>query len=318
MKKIITVLIIVIVLLFALGVTKDFFIKRAVQTVGSHVLGVPVKIGGLSFGIISRFIKIKDLRIYHPEGFPDGILLDIPLIKVKYDLDSLLKKKIHLPEVVFNLEEVNIIKNKEGKLNVDSLKISKKKKTASKDEKLRSQSPMKIDLLVLTIGRAVITDYTKGEKPSVEVFDVGVKDKTIKNITSAQQLTGVVLMQAMKDTTIKGAAIYGVAAVAGAAFLPAGVAVALTGRNSTEKDFNADYDKVFDTALLAVKEIGEIASKDRSGGMIRANVSGSNVTVRIMRNDDGTSKLTVSARKFLIPKPEISQKVLGDISEKLK
>ncbi|MBU1006667.1 MAG: DUF3568 domain-containing protein [Candidatus Omnitrophica bacterium] len=321
MKKLIVITGIVIASVFILAAVRDSFIKVAVKVGGSHVLGAPVKIDGLSLGIVNQSINIKGFKIYNPKGFPKGILVDIPIIKVKYDLPALLKKKLHLREIVIDLKEVAIVKNKDGKLNVDSLKVAQKEdKSPDKKpkEKASAQMPMQIDLLNLSIGKAVFTDYSKGENPSVEVFDLGVKERIYKNITSAQQLATLVLVEAMKGTTIKSASIYGATALAGVAFFPVGIAAVLTSKDSAEADFNADYDKIYDVTIEAVRGIGKISNEDRSRGTIKGNVSGSNVTVKISKKNTKTSHVTVSARKLMLPKPKIASEVLDSISERLK
>ena len=65
---------------------------------------------------------------------------------------------------------------------------------------------MKIDQATLNLGKVVVKDYTKGEPPSIQAYDIGV-NKTFKNITSAEQLVTLVLVQAMGPTALRNAAI---------------------------------------------------------------------------------------------------------------
>src|SRR5690348_14824184 len=99
MSKPVKILIGIVLVCFALVLTKDFLIKTAVKVGASKVLGTPVHIGGLSFGIFKQSVRIKDLRVQNPQGFPAGTLIDIPEAGVDYDLHAILKGDLHLPLV---------------------------------------------------------------------------------------------------------------------------------------------------------------------------------------------------------------------------
>ena len=40
--------------------------------------------------------------------------------------------------------------------------------------------PMRIDTMQLTLGRVIFKDYSQGEEPKIQVFDVGGKTKPTK------------------------------------------------------------------------------------------------------------------------------------------
>ncbi|MFA5389423.1 MAG: hypothetical protein WC312_06725 [Candidatus Omnitrophota bacterium] len=313
-KNSIKTLIVIIIVIFVLGIVKDQVVKAAVTIVATKITGAPVHIDGFSLGILTRSVKIKGLKMYNPEGFSKGILVDLPKINVSYDLGSLLRKKIHLANVDINLKELGIEKNKDGKLNVDELKVAKdgEKQKGEASE----QMPMQIDVLKLKIGRIVLKDYSAGGEPTVKVYDLNT-DKGYKNITSGQQLAALILAESMKSAGIQGAKIYGVAMLAGAAVLPVGIAATFAGKDSIQKDFATGFDKMYDTALAVLNQMGRVAKEDRPGGELSANINGAQVYVKIRREGNKTG-VTISARKYLFPKPEIASGVLYNISEKLK
>ncbi|MFH1782102.1 MAG: AsmA family protein [Candidatus Omnitrophota bacterium] len=318
-KKIVSIILIVLVAFFVIGIVKDQVIKGAITTIGSNILGAKIKIDGFSLGIFTQSVRIKGFKIYNPEGFPKEVLVDIPTIYVDYDLGAILKKKIHLRKIVFDLKEVTIIKNKDGVLNVDSLKVAKKEETSKKEAKKDSQDmPLEIDVAILSIGKAVFKDFSGGDKPKVEVFDVGIKEKKYKNIKSAQQLATLIFVEAMKATTIKSALIYGAATIAGAAILPVGVAAVLTGKDSVEETFSLGYEKVYATTLAVLGEMGSITSEDKAIGEVKGKVSGSSVTIKFIEEDKNSTKVTISARQLMLPKPKIAGGVLFEITNRLK
>jgi len=315
MKKVRIILLAIIILLIALGVFKGPLIKSVVTLGVTQVMGTPVHIDSFAFGIFKPTVRIKGLKIYNPEKFPKEILIDIPEISVDYDLPTLIKGKLHLPLIVVNLKEMVVIKNKEGALNVDSLKVAQKKEEEPKQTK---PMPMQIDVLTLNISKVFYKDYSQGDQPIVKGYDVGVKEKTYKNITSAQQLAALIMVEAMGPTAIKGAGIYGAATLLGVGFLPAGVAGILIGKDSGVSDFNLDYDKAYRAAIETMQKIGKVAKDDMDKGIIKAKVDATDVTIEIIKQTAGKVRVKVSARKYLIPKPEIAEGVLYQISEALK
>src|SRR3989338_8074564 len=213
-----------------------------------------------------------------------------------------------------------VIKNKEGKLNVDSLKVAQKKgaepKTAKEEPaKAQKQMPMQIDQATLNLGNVIVKDYSKGEPPSIQAYDIGVKNKTFKNITSAEQFATLVLIQGMGPTALRNAAIYSAATILGVGFLPAGIACIILGEDSGLADFNVSFDKAYNTAIEVLKASGQVVKEDKEKGSIKGKVSGANVTISIVKKDRNKVTMEVAARKYMLPKPEIAKGIIYQISE---
>jgi hypothetical protein len=315
MKRILVIFLIAMVILFGVAIVKDAIIKGVVTLVASNVTGAPVHINGFSLGIFKHAIKIDGFKMYNPKGFPKGLLIDLPKIYVVYDLSDLFKGKIHLKDALIELKEMDLVKNKEGKLNTDSLTVAKKEPQG----KPSKQMPLEIDTITLKLGRLISKDYSAGVQPVVTVYDLNI-NKTYKNITSAQQLAVLVLTEPMKSAGIQGAQIYGVSLLAGVAILPVAAATTLFGKDYAEEDFVTSIDRAYKVSLSVLKSTGnvkkEIISADAAG--IEAAVNGVDVSVKIKKTTGRGVKVTVSARKFLLPKPEVAGGVLYQISGKLK
>ncbi len=314
MKKIAIWLLIVLVAIFLLGVIKDGIIKEAVTVTISQVTGAPVHIDGFSLGIFSQTVKISGLKMYNPKGFPRGILVDLPRINVTYDLGAFFAGKLHLVNLEVVLKELGLEKNKEGKLNVDSLKVAKQGETQEKPAK---QMAMQIDTIKLGMGRIVSKDYSGPGEPVVNVYDINI-NKTYKNITSAQQLAALILVEPMKAAGIRSAKIYGAAMLAGAAVLPVAAAFTLAGKDSAQQNYALPFDKVYDASLEVLKKKGAVKREDKSAGVISGSVSSTEVYFKIIRKTENDTQVVVSARKYFLPKPEIASGILYEVSEKLK
>ena len=319
MKKVLIILGIIVVSIFALGILKDQVIRSTITVAASSITGAPVEMDGFQLRVLSQTVHIKGFRMYNPKGFPKEILVDIPKITVACDLGSLLNKKLHLKLIEFDLKEMGVIKNKEGKLNVESLKvIEEAKKPTDVKKKPAETMPIQIDELVLSAGKVVYKDFTAGPRPSVQVYDIGFKNKTYKNITSVQQMITLILSESLKGTAIQSAKVYAASTILGVGFLPAGVAITLLGNASGRQSFDKSLEAVYQASLAILKQMGEVTEERKGEGLIKALINKVDVTVKIENLTQKTTQVVVTAKRLLLPKPEIAKGVLYEISEKLK
>ncbi|MDD5044576.1 MAG: AsmA family protein, partial [Candidatus Omnitrophica bacterium] len=264
MKKILFILAIVIGVAVVLCVAKDLMLKTTISAVATQVTGAKIDIRGFSLGIFNQSVRITGLKMHNPKGFTRGILVDLPKIMVRYDLASLLKGKTHLKYVDVELKELILEKNKDGKLNVDSLKVAESKEAKPKEKKKVS---MQIDELKLKIGRVIYKDYSAEPAPAVEVYEVN-SSKTYKNITSVEQLAALILVGPLQDAGIRGATIYGAAALAGVAFLPAAAGMTLLGKDYAEENINIPMQKLYKVSLDVLNRIGKAEKENMADGVI--------------------------------------------------
>ena len=115
---------IAVIFFLVLTIGKDYAIKVATTTAITEVTGAPASIRRLSLGIVKQSLDIQDFKIYNPQGFGEGVLADISLIHVDANLFALLKKNLRFEEIVLDIKEILIVKDKEGNLNVDALKVA--------------------------------------------------------------------------------------------------------------------------------------------------------------------------------------------------
>lgn len=309
MKKFLIVLGIVVFSLICIAIFKNQIMKSVVTKVASNIIGAPVHMDGFSLNILSSTIHMSGFKIYNPSGFPEGILVSCPKIKAIYDRATIFKQKRHFLIVEIELKEMGITKNKEGQLNVDSLKIVQQFKSSE-------PIPIQIDLLTLNIGKIVYKDYTVGTEPSVRVYDVN-KQKSYKGIPSVQQLVLLVLTEPMKDAAIKGAKIYGVVLLTGMAVLPVAVVATLISKDSVNGIIDASFEHAYEVSLEVIKRMGKVTKQDASNGVIKANINGAMVALQLKKKADNKTEITISARKYLFPKPDIAGGVLYQVSDKL-
>ncbi len=197
---IIAIVIIICIVLFGM---KNMIAKVGIEKASEMVIGLNLSIGSLDIDIAKTTADIKDFRLDNPKGFDDKIMVDMPEIYVDYDLPAILKGRIHLYNMRLDLKECVVVKNKDGKLNLDSLKavqdLAMKKKPA---QVTKDAAPdFQIDLLELKIGKVIYKDYSKGRIPYVLQFNINLNEK-FKNITDPDALVSLIVVKVIMNTTI--------------------------------------------------------------------------------------------------------------------
>lgn len=194
--------VIVIIALMVLSLAKDLVIKTAVEKGVEVVTGLRLTTSGLSVGILRSAVSIKNLKLYNPKGFSDPTMIDMPEIYVRYDLPAIIGGTTHLNEVRIDLAELVVVKNSEGKLNLDSLKaISEQKKGERPSDKRGEPMKLRIDVLKLKLGKAVYKDYSSGGAPSVKEFNLGLNE-TFTNIDNPNTLVSLIVVKVLLNTSI--------------------------------------------------------------------------------------------------------------------
>lgn len=206
--KTVKIFLIALAALFVLSLMKNGIVQAMIEKAVSSAAHVPVHIGKTSAKILSTSIRLERLRVENPRGFHEKTMLSAPLISVDYDLPPLFKGQVYFKEVDLDLEELIVIKNAEGKLNIDAVKPSKEETAKRKEKEKEAQEkkkPLKlqIDRLKLSIGRVAYKDYSGGRKePAVQIFDINMRDKVFTDIHEPGAVVSVVMFEALTRTTL--------------------------------------------------------------------------------------------------------------------
>jgi hypothetical protein len=205
-RKIIIIPAIVFAVLIALFIGKNMIIKTSVSAGVKAMTGLKLSIRSMNVGVFKSLIGINELQLHNPRGFEDDLMIDLPEVYVDYDLGAFMKGKVHLEEVRLNLKEFLVVKNADGQLNLDSLRVVKETEgeEVEKDGEKKEETKMpdlQIDLLDLKIGTVIYKDYSKGTPPKERVFNVNI-DERYENITDPQSFVRLIVLKALKNTTI--------------------------------------------------------------------------------------------------------------------
>lgn len=201
-KSIVLGLIIIVVL----AVAKNGVAQSALTSAISAAARVPARIGNVNLSLLSASIRIKNLQLSNPAGFPEKLMVDIPQIFIDFDPAALFKGRAHFEEVKLDLKELVVIKNKDGKTNVEMIKPTKQEKREA-DQKAKSAgggkaTKLHIDKLSLSIGRVVYKDYSTGGEPTTEIFDINIKDREYRDIDNPATVVSLVMFEALTRTSL--------------------------------------------------------------------------------------------------------------------
>ena len=88
--------------------------------------------------------------------------------------------------------------------------------------------------------------------------------------------------------------------------------------DSASGNVKAEYRELWDICLDRLEAMdAEIISANESKGIIKANISENNLTLRLDTINSTTQRLRVSSRRYLMPRPQYSQQIFFKIVEDL-
>ena len=125
-------------------------------------------------GLLKTDITIENLKVFNPQGYDDAVMIDVPYVYMDYDFAALLKRKVHIQRMEVDLKQLQVIRNKDGKINLAYLAPLESKGSGSGSVSKESSSRFKvaIDSLKLKAEKVIYKDYSKNpESPSTGAED---------------------------------------------------------------------------------------------------------------------------------------------------
>ncbi len=84
-------------------------------------------------------------------------------------------------------------------------------------------------------------------------------------------------------------------------------------------EVKCDYRTLWDVTTDKLQNLkAEILASNESKGLIKAKISDNDITVKIDTLSQSVQKLKISARKYLLPKPQFAQKIFVKIVQDLE
>jgi hypothetical protein len=194
MKKTAIIIAVILVIAGGLLLARNIIAKSIISRGINGITGLSLEMNGLDIGIFKTVVEVKGLKLFNPSGYPDKLMVDMPSFYADYDLAAFLKGKVHFRELRINLQNLEVSKNIKGKTNLEYLQALQPKGSGPAPE-------VKIDKLVLDIGRVGYKDYSRPGKPLVKEFNLNIH-QTYQNIDDPQSLVRIILAKALMNTSI--------------------------------------------------------------------------------------------------------------------
>lgn len=181
----------------AFVVVKHIKIKDLVESEIEKQLGINVTIKELGYSPFLTHIFAKGVSIHNPAGFKEKELAYLNYIHLVWDPgDMIILKKPSIYVCAVDLERLNIVKNKQGKININELMPIQSSGITPKDS-----TPFFFDILVLSIGQVNYTDYASSS-PRTKVFHIGIKNQTYLFLQDENEVIKLIIYKAIQNTDI--------------------------------------------------------------------------------------------------------------------
>lgn len=191
--------ILLVVLVVALVLLKDRIFQSWVENRLEQGTGLEVTLRHAEVDLFSGKVRFEGLKLYNPTEFGPSAFIHFEELHVEADRAALKQRRLQFRLLLINLTELNIVEDKQGKLNFQSIKeqIDRKQKE-SKPGKTKDDDgpelPMEfggIEKLTLTLGKLRKINLNYPDKP-VET-DLGIRDEVMTDIKTKEDFQNKVL-----------------------------------------------------------------------------------------------------------------------------
>ena len=193
-KWVLRLVVVLVILLVVAVIFRNPIAKAVAERQIRNLTGLEAQIGALNIGGSS--VTITDYKLINGADFGGKTFVDIPELHVEYDFNALLKRQLHLKVLRFNLKEINVVENNEGKTNVELVQARVQGTSTSTNKSKPIVEFTSVDKLYLTLGKVNFSSMKSGRAKEI---DLDVKNQEFNNVKSAADLSGLVVAIMMKN-----------------------------------------------------------------------------------------------------------------------
>jgi hypothetical protein len=189
--------VLVILLAGIFVITKHLKIGEIVESQIEQSLGINVSIEKIEFSPLLAHIGLSGITIHNPGGFEEEELAYIDAIHFVFDpIEIITSKKPNIYLLGLGLKRLNIIKNKEGKVNIEEINPLRNNDAAKQDK-----TPFYFDVIVLSVGQVRFVDYS-GPNKKEHIYPIGIKNATFVSLKNEQEVIRLIVLKAIENTDI--------------------------------------------------------------------------------------------------------------------
>jgi len=190
-----------IFLVFSIICSAAFFLlkrvdfKAIIEKEIKTELGVNVSIQKLN--ISPLFTRVSAINIYvdNPAGFEEKELAYISQLHLLWDpVEAIIRKKPNIYACAIDLKRLNVVKNKEGLVNLNELPIIKNPKP--------DQQPFFFYLLLISVGELNYTQYNHKGQKATRNYPVHIYREAFYNVKDEDDVAKMVIYKAIGTTEV--------------------------------------------------------------------------------------------------------------------
>ena len=154
-------------LLVALLIGRNWILKQVAVRSVAETTGLRAEIGSISTGLRSPYLQLRDVKLFNQPEFGGGSLLDAPEFYASFDPVLAAAGWLHFSEMRVNIAELTVIRDAQGRLNLDHLEREYRTRDAERRRRGKHTNEMEfagIDRLDVTIGRILYVDHQKPKR----------------------------------------------------------------------------------------------------------------------------------------------------------
>lgn len=207
LKVFLGLLALVVLLVVVLLIFRNPILKAVARQALRAETGMEVVIGGLKTDFGAGSMTLSGFQLINLPEFGGGVFVDIPEVHAELDADAAAGGRVHFKVLRFDLALAQVVKNKEGRTNLQQLdehtraraRLKKKKNPQEKEAVFDG-----IDTFYFSLGKVKYSDL-KNPGNNRE-FECGLKDEVAKDLKSEEELSdwmttklfGVILAELLK------------------------------------------------------------------------------------------------------------------------
>jgi uncharacterized protein involved in outer membrane biogenesis len=199
-------LLLLVVLLLISVLLLNTIVRKIVESQIYRQTGLTAKIGSLTIGLRKPEITVHDFVLYNSADFGGSPFIVLPELRVIYDEPALMAHQLHFKLFRFNLAQVNLVEDKNGRRNLDALekRVPEIADWMNPNHKSRHHEHNKyeftgIDRLDISLGSA---SYVRLKPPGQrQEFTLNVSHQVFAGIQSEDDFPGVLFVALLRGTS---------------------------------------------------------------------------------------------------------------------
>jgi|GEM_PF-1682178 len=192
---------VIIILFFACRAAVLSFTHSAMKAAVRTAAGVPADVKDVKISLLEGEIRILGITLYNPPGFVERKLAYLPGIAVDINFWAFLKNRIHVKNVVIDIENVWVERNAKGQINLQVLTQAPKKKGAASAKEKKQTAAIQVDNARFSLDQIVYTESGRSP-PFIRNYRVRM-NSTLQNVSDpynvTRQIAEAILERALKS-----------------------------------------------------------------------------------------------------------------------